>query len=194
MRCIRFAWSVACGVALASQAAAPSPEPKALKIEPRPWSGSPHTRVARIEGTADEKGKYYVLGGLTTLQPVALSVEAKNPGDALTLRVYKQGWKEVRREVSTADQPLAVTEFRTHGEAHIVVASASGPKPFVLRAVVGNEVRRPMKVAFMPMDEYRKRHPEKFSSWRSPWLWGGVALAIAAAAGLAFFLGKRRPS
>jgi hypothetical protein len=190
-RCIGLALCLAL-MAHASHAAAPPSEPKAFKIEPKAWADSKHAKVARIEGVTDEKGQRFVLEGLTTLQPVALGVEAKNPGDTFTLTVFKSGWKNAKRQVSTAAAPLAVTEFRTYGEAQILVASASGAKPFVLRVVVGDEARRPMKAAYVPMDAYRKRHPEAFSPLRSPWLWGGVAVVVALAGAGAFFLRKRR--
>ena len=191
MRCI-VSCGILLGVALASFAAAPPSEPKVLKIEPHAWEGSRHVKVARIESAADEKGEHFLLSGLTTLQPVAVGVEAKNPGDIFTLTLFKDGWKDPKREVSTSTAPLAVSEFRTYGDARILVTSASGKKPFVLRVVVGDEVRRPMKPAYVPMDEYRIRHPEAFSPWRSPWVLAGIGIAIALTAAGAYFVLKRR--
>jgi hypothetical protein len=190
-RCIGFALCLAL-VVNTSHAAAPPSGPKAFKIEPKAWAESKHAKVAKIAGIADDKGQRFVLQGLTTLQPVVLSVEAKNPGDTFTLSVFKSGWKDAKRQVSTATTPLAVTEFRTYGDAQILVASASGAKPFVLRVVVGEEASRPMRAAFVPMGEYRRRHPEAFSPLRSPWLWGGVAVVLALVAAGVLYLRKRR--
>jgi hypothetical protein len=191
MRCVALCCCIVFA-AFTSFAAGPPPEPKALKLEPRAWEGSKHLKVAKVEASADEKGERYVLTGLTTLRPVAIGVEGKNPGDVFTLRVFKSGWKDAKREVSTASQPLAVTEFRTYGDALILVTSASGKKPFVLRAIVGDEVRRPMKPAATPMDLYRQHHPEAFSPWGSPWVLGGAGLA-AVLAGAFFFFKRRKP-
>lgn len=191
MRCI--AWSIAffC-TAVASFAAGPPSEPRALKIEPHAWEGSKRVKVARIEGTADEKGERYVLTNLTTLMPVAVGVEAKNPADTFTVTLFKSAWKDAKRQVSTSTSPLAVSEFRTYGDVQILVTSTSGRKPFVLNVVVGQEAKRPMKPAYIPMTEYRSRHPEAFSPWRSPWVLGGAALAALLAVAGAFVFMKRR--
>lgn len=192
MKCTAIAGSIAMCVAFGPFAAGLPPEPKATKIEPHAWEGSKRVKVARIEGSADEKGERYVLTNLTTLMPVAIGVEAKNPGDTFTLSLFKSGWKDAKRQVSTSASPLAVSEFRTYGDVQVLVTSASGKKPFVLRVVVGQEARRPMKAAYVPMDEYRKRHPEAFSSWRSPALMAGVLILLLAAAGGVFYFTRRR--
>jgi hypothetical protein len=173
-------------------AAGPPPEIRAHTIQLQAAAGYTHAKVAKFEGHADEKGERFLLTNLLTTQPVVLSVEAQNPGDRLTLSVFKNGWKDPKRQVSTGDRPMAATEFRTSGDAEIQVTSAEGSRPFVLRAVVGNGARPPMKAAFMPMDQYRQRHPERFGA-HSVWLWGG-ALMVGLAGGLVFLWLKRRPA
>ena len=85
------------------------------------------------------------------------TLAAQNKGDDIRVAIYKKDWKDVKREGTTGDKGVAVVKFRTHGDARIQVASASGAKPF---PAAGRRRRRresrPMNAAYVPEDEYQR--------------------------------------
>jgi hypothetical protein len=190
---VRFVLLALLLLVAASARAAPAPEPKVYRIEPKALAQAPSVKAAVMKGTADAEGHRYLLSNLNTLQPILVSLEGVNPGDEFTLTVYKEGWKEPKREASTRDGGVARVRFRTYGDAHLRVASSSGSKPYQLLVTIGPELRPPIAPVFVPMPEYRQRHPMSWLSWSSPAAWGiGGGLLLAFGAATFFFLRRRR--
>jgi LPXTG-motif cell wall-anchored protein len=188
---------IALGIVLLLQAAvaigAAPAEPKTYKLTPQPLPGYEHVKGASYKGTTEARGSRFLLDNLTTRQPVIVSVTGVDPRDEISLAVFKKGWKEAKRAAATRDGQPAIARFRTYGEAQILVSSAS-PRPFVIHVTVGDEIVPRAEPAFMPMDQYRKKHPMAWFSWHSPLVWSAIAiLALIAAAAFLFFRKRRNP-
>ncbi len=183
------------GIALLLQAAtafaAAPAEPKVYKITPEPLAGFAHVKGAAYRATTGEQGTHFVLGNLNTRQPVIVSVIGVDPRDQFSLAVFKDGWKEPKREATTTGGQPAVAKFRTYERAHILVKSSAGARAFEIRVAVSDEIPPRAKAAFMPMDQYKQKHPLAWFSWRSPMVWGGI-VAVVLVAGAAFFFVRRR--
>lgn len=181
--------------ALSASAAAPT-EPKIYKITPGPLAGSPHVKGAAYTATTEINGTHFELANLNTRQPVLVSVIGVDPKDEFSLAVFKEtdAWKTPKREAKTNNGQPAVAMFRTYDRAHILVKSVAGPRAFEIRVAVSDEIRPRAKAAFMPMNEYQQRHPLAWFSWRSPMVWGGLAILLLMAAGGYFYIRKRRGS
>jgi len=183
------------GIVLLAQAATgfakATAEPKVYKLTPGPIAGFAHVKGTVYRATTGEQGTHFFLANLNTRQPVVVSVIGADPRDQFSLAVFKEGWKEPKREAATTDGQPAVAMFRTYDRANILVKSPAGARAFELRVVVGDEIRPRAKPAFLPIAEYRQKHPMASLSWRSPAVWGGILIALLAAAA-AFFLVRRR--
>ena len=148
------------GIAIAPGAAGQPKGPdegrKVYRVQLKDSTRFPKWKVAAFKGTADEKGDHFLLDKLTTLQPVVISLLPGNKDDDIKLAVYKDGWKDAKRETSSTN-PQSTVRFRTHGEARIRVSASGPPKPYRLLVMVGAEVKPEVKAAFVPMADYRKR-------------------------------------
>jgi len=189
---------IALGFVLLVQAAtafaAPPAEPKVYKITPEPLAGYAHVKAAAYRATTEEQGTHFVLANLNTRQPVIVSVIGVDPREPFSLAVFKDGWKEPKREAMTADGQPAVAMFRTYERANILVKSPAGARAFEIRVAVSDEIPPRAKPVFIPMDEYRQKHPLAWFSWRSPVLWGGIMTVVLLAAAAFFFIRRRRGS
>lgn len=119
-----------------------------LKLEASP--DIKNGRVAAVQGTANSTGEKLMLGGLSILQPVAISLIARYPSDDLRLELSKFTTDTAVRTASTKGEGVCTFEFRTEGDVQIKVTSPEGPKPFRLVAWAGDEVAPELPPAFVP--------------------------------------------
>ncbi len=97
--------------------------------------------VAAIKGTVDGQGLRFAVGSLSILQPVVITLLARDPADDLKLTLFKKDWKEPRRAGSTGTRGLVAFDFRTEGGVNILVQSSGPPQAFALVAWAGEEIR-----------------------------------------------------
>jgi hypothetical protein len=134
-----------------------------------------------IEGQAGPQPDRFVLEGLGVLQPVAVTVIAKNKGDEITVAIGQDRWEEAVQKLTTsADKPEVTTKFRTQGDVEISVTAATEPRPYWLIVWVGDAVDPQAQLApvVVPMSKYKREHPEaaKASGGTSPVM---VVIAVA---------------
>ena len=176
----------AAGCALTFTALAEDP---AWKLDLKPDPSLPNGRVAIVKGASTGEAQHFLIENAFVLQPIVLTLVAENPGDALKLVLGKDRWDENLREAATGSDGKAIVKLRTQGEVRMTVSGEAG-KPYYLIAWVGDEVKPELAPVVTSMEDYRKAHPTSPFDNRAL-LWGGVALAVAAAGAGLFFLGKR---
>lgn len=115
-------------------------------------------QVAAVQGTVDGRGVRYSVAGLSILQPVVVTLLARDESDDLTLSLFKHNWTEPRRNGSTRGKGIASFEFRTEGSLNVLVRSESEARPFALVVWAGDELRPPMRDIVVTTDEHRKRN------------------------------------
>jgi hypothetical protein len=149
-------------LALPALAAAQTPEaqndeasvPKLDLVEDASIAGG---KVAAVQGTVDTEGLRYTVGSLSVLQPVVVTLLARDDADDLTLSVFKGDWKGVRRTASTRGHGIAQLEFRTEGGMNLLVQSAAAATPFALLVWAGDELHPAMPAVLVSPEEFRKR-------------------------------------
>jgi hypothetical protein len=156
----------------------------------------PKGRIALVEGIADSSGDHFAQEDLGILQPVAVTLLAKDPAADVTLQLLKDRWDTPHRSGSTKGTGQQAFRVRTQGELKIMVTAAQ-PTPYLLVVWVGDDIKLPMKSAFVPMAQYRKRHPDAGGLGGSALTWAvaGLAGAIVLLAAVLFarnVLGERR--
>lgn len=97
-------------------------------------------QVAAVKGTVNEAGLRFAVGGLSILQPVVVTLFAREPADDLTLTLFKNDWKRPRRTGATGARGRVSFTFRTEGGVNILVRSSGTPQPFTLVAWAGDEI------------------------------------------------------
>jgi len=146
-----------CAVRLA--AAGDIPEYK-LQMQTSPKVPGKH-RI--IEGQAGPQPDRFVLEGLGVLQPVAVTLIAKNTGDEITVALGQDRWEEaVKKATTSADKPEVTTKLRTQGDLEISVTAATEPKPYWLIVWVGDAVDAEPQLTpvVVPMSKYKREHPD----------------------------------
>jgi hypothetical protein len=108
-------------------------------------------RIAAVQGTASAAGERLMLGGLSILQPVAISLVAQFPTDDLRIELSKFTTDAPVRSGSTKGEGVCTFQFRTEGDVQIKVISPGGPKPFRLVAWAGDEVAAELPPVFAPV-------------------------------------------
>ena len=142
---IAAALATAGPVAFAQSAIAPpkvpgnQPQVPVLKLAAHP--GITNGKVAAIKGMIDGDGLRFAVASLSILQPVVITLLARDPADNLKLTLFKKDWKEPRRAGSTGSGGLVAFDFRTEGGVNILVQSSGPVRPFCLVAWAGEEIR-----------------------------------------------------
>jgi hypothetical protein len=127
-----------------------------LKADPSIKNG----QVAAIEGTVGPNGLRFVVGELSILQPILVTLVSRDESDDLTLSLFKKDWTNVRRTASTRGSGMARFEFRTQGGVNILVRGSATPTPFALVVWAGDEMHTSMPDVVVTHDEFRKRNPD----------------------------------
>ncbi len=131
-------------------------EQKAYKLELKEAKGLPNGKVATLQGTAHPEGDQFFVEAVGVLQPVVVTLVAKNPGDEIKVILAKQRWDENLREATTGPDGKAILKLRTQGELRIIV-KGEGDKPYNLIVWVGAEVKPDFDAhpALTPMKSYK---------------------------------------
>lgn len=185
----RFALAAAClGLALSS-----SGEQPAYRLDLKPAKGLPNGKVATLKGIASAKPDQFFIENVFVLQPVVVTLVAKNAGDAIKVRLGKHRWDETLMEGVTGPGGKAILKLRTQGELRISVSAEGERKPYGLVVWVGDEVKAEPESAIMTMSDFRKANPSSiFDNLGSALLWGLGAALVAALVTGAFLLGRKR--
>ena len=140
---------------VAATASAEEKEKPAYKLELKPDSRLPSGTAALVQGDSNPEGDQFFLENVGVLQPVAITLIAKNEGDQIKLVLAKQRWDEKIRESETGPGKKTVTEkLRTQGEVRMIVKADGDPKPYLLVVWVGDEVKPDMAPVVSKMKEY----------------------------------------
>lgn len=116
-----------------------------------------------IEGQAGPQPDRFLVEGLGVLQPVAVTVIAKNKGDEITVALGQDRWEEaVKKATTSADKPEVTIKLRTQGDLEISITAATEPRPYWLVVWVGDPVDPAAELApvVVPMSKYKREHPE----------------------------------
>jgi len=115
------------------------PQVPMLKLVAHP--GITNGKVAAIKGTVNGEGLRFAIASLSILQPVVITLLARDPSDDLKLTLFKKDWKEPRRAGSTGANGSVSFSFRTEGGMHVLVQSSGPLRPFTLVGWAGEEIR-----------------------------------------------------
>ena len=131
-------------------------EAPAYKLNLKPAEGLPNGKVATLQGTANPKGDRFFVESVGVLQPVVVTLVAKNKGDVIKLVLGKQRWDEALRQGTTGPNGMVTFKVRTQGELRMTV-SGDGAKPYNLIVWVGDEVKPDFAAvpAITPMKDYK---------------------------------------
>jgi len=116
-----------------------------------------------IDGQAGPQPDRFFVEGLGVLQPVAVTLIAKNKGDEITVAFGQDRWDEtIQKATTSADKPEVTTKLRTQGDLKMSVTAATEPKPYWLIVWVGDPVDPEAQLApvVVPMSQYKREHPD----------------------------------
>jgi hypothetical protein len=176
--------------AVARQARAVN-DPQAYRIAFKAHPDLKDGKIAMVEGTAGPQGVRFVAEYLSILQPIVVTVLAKDPNDDVRVALSKYRYDEADRSGTTKGEGIYTTQLRTQGDLKIVVSSPER-KPFQLVVWAGSEVERSMKPVIVS-------NPAKVSgrgSWgiggsAATWVIAGALVIIAGFLGVIVLRGKR---
>ena len=116
----------------------------------------PSGKAASVQGDSRPQGDNFFIDNIGVLQPVAVTLIAKNDGDVIKLILAKDRWDESIRDISTGPGNSRVTlKLRTQGELRMIVKADGDPKPYFLVAWVGPEITPDMAPVISPMKDYK---------------------------------------
>lgn len=118
-------------------------DPTAYRLDLKAIPELEQGKIAMAEGTAGPGGVRFVAENLSILQPVVVTVLAKNPDDDVRVSLSKYRYDESDRSGTTKGEGMYTTRLRTQGDLKVVV-SAPDPRPFQLVVWAGDEVAREM--------------------------------------------------
>lgn len=183
---------LAVGLSAQTQSKAAIDAPKTYPLHLKTVSQIPKGKIALIEGIADSSGDHFAQEDLGILQPVAVTLLARDQAADVTLQLLKDRWDTPHRSGSTKGTGQQAFRVRTQGEMKIMI-TAPQPTPYLLAVWVGSDIKLPMKAAFVPMAEYRKRHPEAGAMGGSGMTWALAAVAGAIVLLAVVLFAKKRP-
>lgn len=131
-------------------------DPTAAKLELQADPTIEKGKGAVVKGTVDPEGLRYSVGGLSILQPVVVTLLARDEADEVTLSLFKAGWESSLRTGSTRGSGVAQFEFRTEGGVNILVRGSSAASPFALIVWAGDELRPRMNDVVVSPAKSRK--------------------------------------
>lgn len=186
-----FVASAAAQDAAAARQALAVNDPSAFRIEFKPHPDLENGKIAMAEGTAGPEGVRFVAEYLSILQPIVVTVLAKDATDDVRVALSKYRYDEADRSGTTKGQGIYTTKLRTQGDLKIVVSSPER-KPFQLVVWAGNEVKRPMK----PVIVSNRAKVTGDDGWAIggsavTWVIAGSLVMIAGLLGVIVFRGKR---
>ena len=132
-------------------------EPPAYPLQFKTGYNLPNGKVSTWKGMAKPAGDRFFTENLLVLQPVTVTVVAKNKGDKIHVSIAKMRWDDVHMEGSTGDKGKVILKTRTQGDLRVIVTSEDGgePKPYILMVWVGDEIKPQLKPVTTSMKNYK---------------------------------------
>lgn len=118
--------------------------PKVFRIELKKIPELDKGKIMMAEGTAGPDGVKFVGTNFSILQPLIVTVLARNPDDDVRVQLSKYRYDQADRKGSTKGSGIYTTKLRTQGDLKVVV-SAPTPTPFQLVVWAGDEIERAIK-------------------------------------------------
>ena len=164
-------------------AAAQMPEePTSYELEFSEVEELPPGRYAFVEGKATPDGDHFYVENLEILQPVTVTLVAKNSGDKIDLKLSKYRYEDFDREGATDSNGGVSFKIRTQGELKILVSADGEPKPYILSVWIGEFMKSEMQPVLVSAEEYGESAGSGFSLGGSMVLWVIVLLLVVIAA------------
>ena len=163
-----------------------------FRLVPKAESSLPSGKFVAVQGNAGTAGEKFILENLSILQPVEVTLLAKDDKAELNLQLSKFDWKNPDRSGSTKGTGSATFHVSTQGDLKIQVSASQSETPYQLAVWVGDELQPPMPPAFVPKERFKGRSLGGFDLG-SPVLWVIALLLAAILAVLVFimFRGKK---
>jgi hypothetical protein len=133
-------------------------EPAAYPLNFVTGHGLPNGRVSTWKGMAKPwPGDRFFTENLLVLQPITVTVVAKNKGDKIHVALAKMKWDEKHKEGTTGADGKVILKTRTQGDFRVVVTNPDGgePKPYYLMVWVGDEHKPQLKPVTTSMKNYK---------------------------------------
>lgn len=167
-------------------------DPKAWRIEFKESPSLEKGKVALIEGVANPEGVRFVAEYLSILQPIVVTVLAKDPNDDVRVALSKYRYDEADRTGTTKGEGIYTTRLRTEGDLKIVVSSRA-PTPFQLVVWAGDPVELPMEPVLVSSRARVTGESEGLAIGGSAatWVIAGSLVVIAGLLGVIVLRGKR---
>ncbi|OQA34537.1 MAG: hypothetical protein BWY57_00393 [Betaproteobacteria bacterium ADurb.Bin341] len=157
-----------------------------FRLVPKAESSLPSGKFVAVQGSAGTAGEKFVLENLSILQPVEVTLLAKDDRAELKLQLGKFDWKNPDRSGSTKGSGSATFHVRTEGDLKIQVSASQPETPYQLAVWVGDEVQPPMSPAFVSKERFKGKSLGGFD-WGSPVLWI-IALLLGAILAILIFI------
>lgn len=127
--------------------------PEEFPLELKEMEGIQGGRAAMRQGIAETSGHHFTLSETTILQPILITLVARDPAQALELRLFKEDWRKAELEGATEEFGKVSFMTRTEGAMKIQVRSVSGVAEYQLLVWVGDEVQVDPPTAFVSMQQ-----------------------------------------
>jgi len=157
-------------------------EPTSYELEFSEVEELPPGRYAFVEGKATPGGDHFYVEHLEILQPVTVTLVAKNTGDKIGLKLSKYRYEDFDREGTTGSKGGVSFKIRTQGELKILVSAEGEPKPYILSVWIGEFLKSEMQPVLVSTEAYGESRGSGFSLGGSMVLWVIVLLLVVIAA------------
>lgn len=116
-------------------------EAKALRLKKHELPGIEGAQFAALKGKIKTNQARMILPGLQVTRPVAVTVQATEPSQALELQLVKTRWHKPLARCTTDQSGRCTLKFRTQGDLGIVVQQVGKESPgFIVDAIIGPKV------------------------------------------------------
>jgi hypothetical protein len=150
-------WVVACAW-LQGTAFAEEKEPPAYPLKFQAAKGLSNGKVSTWKGMAKAApGDRFFTENLLVLQPITVTVVAKNKGDKIHVEIAKMRWDDKKMEGTTGENRKVILKTRTQGDLRVIVTNPDGgePKPYYLMVWVGDEHKPKLKPVTTSMKNHK---------------------------------------
>lgn len=135
-----LAIGIAAALAAGSVASAQTPSPTAVRLQLKQSPQVQTGKAALVQGTSKAAGDRFFVENLSIIQPVIVTLLARNKEDDVKLQLSKYRFDQADKTASTKGTGKATIKLRTQGEMKIVVSGAD-PMAYQLLIWAGEEVK-----------------------------------------------------
>ena len=151
-------WVVALACISGVASAEEKKEPPAYPLKFSTGHGLPNGKVSTWQGMAKPTpGDRFFTENILVLQPITVTVVAKNKGDKIHVALAKLKWDEKHMEGTTGADGKVILKTRTQGDLRVVVTNPEGgePKPYYLMVWIGDELKPTLKPVTTSMKNHK---------------------------------------